>query len=380
METIKKVLLLVLLLVLSIVSGSILAQSPITFTNQADFDNYSFNPHTRYHVILDNDTTLPEGQQINSLAPISVVDSTLTIELINTWRVKNLNAIKAKILELYVEGRQSMDTVMAPPETNFISQYVVYNTTGINYIGGSENAEKLGLMYFYNNETLKKIELNFPNAEPQPQVSVELIVHLNDSLEEFWWMNDKHVLRQMYIEENRQLRHLHVESINEAYYGGYIYITFNPELDSISGMPGRDKLANLTLKKNYSLSNACVFQKGVQKGLDGGILPSVYVIEENAQGLRSLQDLLDADCSYLYVGVAETPGEGELPGIYPNPAVEEVYVTEYRAGEEYRLYDMSGRMVQRGLPEPGGRIGIIRLQPGFYVLEYGGQRIKMIKE
>ncbi len=373
----KRVIILLTMLLILCVSTDIKGQVILTFTNQADLDAYTFNSAGYYRVVLDNDTTLPLGQQIHDISNLANVRLVL-LEFHNT-RVEDFTPLSRAISALIFSGNLHQDTLRLNG-IDTVSALGIENTT-IRAIEGGTGIKYISNIYIEQNNHLKYVKLDI-DQDTVDQFAMELYVQFNDSLEEFWWMNDKKVLRWPSFYENRRLRHIHLESLrpDKVISGIIAEIEFNPLLDSISGLSENDTVKYVKLVKNYNLSDACVFQKGVKAALADGRPASSYVIEDNAQGLRSLQDLLDADCSYLYVGVAETPGEGELPGIYPNPAVEEVYVTEYRAGEEYRLYDMSGRLVQRGLPAPGGRIGIIRLQPGFYVLEYGGQRIKMIKE
>ncbi|MGK0285890.1 MAG: hypothetical protein ACI9GM_000932, partial [Salibacteraceae bacterium] len=201
-----------------------------------------------------------------------------------------------------------------------------------------------------------------------------LDVTLNDSLKTFNWGNPHEKLRNLSFFDNRQLRHVHIETVRNKINGE---IEFNPDLDSISGFVGLDSVRFMTIKNNYKLAEACVFQKGIDNFLiDNPTLTHFFEIQNNATGLKSLNDLLTADCSWLPNGVEE-PFLGDLH-IYPNPAHTEVFIPVPEKPTVYHIYDMTGKVVSSGLVASDGRISLANVSKGMYVLLVGNKRNKLM--
>ena len=81
-----------------------------------------------------------------------------------------------------------------------------------------------------------------------------LDVTLNDSLKTFNWGNPHEELRNLSFFDNRQLRHVHIETVRNNVSdantpGGFV---FNPMLDSISGFFGADSIAITKIQMNYA--------------------------------------------------------------------------------------------------------------------------------
>jgi len=349
----------------------------VTFTNQADFDAYNFVPTQPYWINLENDTTLSVSNQINNLQPVSNVD-TLILDLEFT-QIANINVLTStRSLALFLEGDKNFDTLFIPDNVLFFS--LNCKRSYVEHIYGAAKVKRIGFMTLYDNDYLKTVDLDLGEMDIAGPLGLELSVQQNDSLKTFYWNNPHRQLSAFSFFENRQLKHVHIETAKEKVAvtsnatGGFV---FNPELDSISGFKGLENSWITQIRMNYMLDEVCVLQKGTQKAIDlDPSVESAYKIENNGTGLQSLNDLLTADCSWLPNGVKELNYQ-EL-SLYPNPAHNEVFVEIPNQSTQYQIYDMSGKIVQQGNVEANGRIGLATVSGGMYILLVGEKRSKLV--
>ncbi len=349
----------------------------VSFTNQADFDAYNFITNQSYIVHLDNDTTLPITDQINSLQPLSSMDS--LVLFLNHTLVENLYELQQPLESFYLamEGNEKFDTLYITDNIKVLS--ISCERTFLKYIYGGSKIKQGGTFYIYDNDYLKKVELDLGDMDASPQGYPSLEVAQNDSLKTFYWNNPHHQLSAFSFFENRQLKHVHLEtakekvsSMSEAF-GGFV---FNIELDSISGCVGLDSVHSLIIKQNYMLDNACVFQNGVKNYLIDYPQSNFFIVENNAIGLKSLTDLLAADCSWLPNGVEEL--KHQKLSLYPNPAHNEVFVEQSQNQTTFQIYDMSGKIVATGFVESNGRVSLAGISGGMYILQVAEKRSKLV--
>jgi hypothetical protein len=67
--------------------------------------------------------------------------------------------------------------------------------------------------------------------------------------------------------------------------------------------------------------------------------------------------------------VHTVPGNSTAISLYPNPALNELYIQGVRAGSGYLIYDMSGRVVSSGTISKSNKIEINNLADGAYILQ-----------
>ena len=370
----KNIILALLIIIPSV--GFSAGAIQVTFTNQADFAAYNFINNQPYWVYLENDTTLPKADQINSLLPVSNVD-TLLLDLEFTLISSLADLSKTHNLSLYLEGDKYFDTLFIPQNITVFS--LTCRRTFLKHIYGGAKIKLIGGMTLYDNDRLKTVDLDLGEMDTHGVRGVELSVQQNDSLKTFYWNNPHRQLSAFSFFENRQLKHVHLETVKEKVssisesQGGFV---FNLELDSISGCMGLDSVHSLIIKQNYMLENACVFQRGVENYLVDFPQANFFIIQNNATGLKSLNDLLTADCSWLPNGVEELNYQDLT--LYPNPAHTEVFVEIPIKLTRYQIYDMSGKIVQQGIVEAYGRIGLGTISGGMYVLLVGEKRSKLV--
>ncbi len=98
-------------------------------------------------------------------------------------------------------------------------------------------------------------------------------------------------------------------------------------------------------------------------------------LRDNAAGFNTL-DEVEAHCEEL------TGAEEAVPTLpfeaYPNPFVEELYVTAPAGSYRYRLLDVFGRLVQQGLLPQGGSIKPGGLATGVYLLSVLDEKGRVI--
>jgi len=232
-----------------------------------------------------------------------------------------------------------------------------------------------------DNDRLKEVDLGLQIQDTVTYYKFQsLTVKANDSLQTFYWGNPNRQLAVLSFFDNRQLKHVHIETVKEKVsslsesQGGFV---FNIELDSISGFLGLDSIHSMYIKQNYLLENACVLQKGIDNYLiDYPNLQHFFKAQNNGSNLQSLNDLLTMDCSWLPNSIKE-PWQSDLQ-LYPNPANNEVFVGVQEQSTSYTIYDISGKTVNQGLVESSGRISLETISNGMYVLMVGDKRSKLI--
>jgi hypothetical protein len=323
-------------------------------------------------LIIDNDTTLPVSDQVNDISSMVAIDTTLNIEIINSL-IEDVEGLANVIyIDLYLEGNRKMDTLFLGDNITRASTIVI-DDTYLEHIYGLKNVRGVSRIYIGKNLHLQSVDLDLSEMDSTYN-GTTLDVTLNDSLKTFNWGNPHEKLRNLSFFDNRQLRHVHIETVRNKINGE---IEFNPDLDSISGFVGLDSVRFMTIKNNYKLAEACVFQKGIDNFLiDNPTLTHFFEIQNNATGLKSLNDLLTADCSWLPNGVEE-PFLGDLH-IYPNPAHTEVFIPVPEKPTVYHIYDMTGKVVSSGLVASDGRISLANVSKGMYVLLVGNKRNKLM--
>ena len=65
--------------------------------------------------------------------------------------------------------------------------------------------------------------------------------------------------------------------------------------------------------------------------------------------------------------------------VYPNPVVEYLYINGVTADSQYTIYNMSGKMIEKGNLEIN-RVDVTRLTPGMYFVETESGKAKFIKK
>ncbi len=352
----------------------------VTFTNQSDFNAYNFQGSKSYIVKLYNDTNLPVSNQINSLQPLLAIDSVLSLyaefTLLNS--LDGLENIEG--LGLFLEGNKLWDTLYIP---DFIENLygIRCERTFVEHIYGASHVKFLNGIELFDNDRLKTVDLNLSVLDSNSGFNgLSLIVQQNDSLKTFYWNNPHHMLNTLYFFENRQLKHIHIETVAEFVsgfsweFGGFV---FNPELDSISGFKGLKMSWIAQIRMNYLLDEVCVLQEPTQNAIDSlPIIENNFKIENNAVGLQSLNDLLTADCSWLPNGVQEL--ESNTLSLYPNPAHNEVFVEQPQNQTTFQIYDMSGKIVATGFVESNGRVSLTGISGGMYILQVAEKRSKLV--
>jgi len=365
------------LLLISITANS---QTYVSFTKQSEIDTYAFQSGVVYDVKLNNDTTLPINEQIDNLSALSAMDSVLILEVKQSL-ITNLNGIENCSWVSYLElvGNSKLDTIYLGDHIKKIGT-LWFEKNGTKHIYGLNKVKFIGYISIYDNDHLKTVDLALSDLDSM-QVGVKLTVQQNDSLKTFYWNNPHHQLNTISFFENRELKHVHIETTMDKVYDGPLTgsggFNFNPELDSITGFKGLKESSILQIRNNYKLKQVCVLQKATQQNIDNNPgIENKYKIETNAIGLQSLNDLLTADCSWLPNGVKELAFQ-ELT-LYPNPAHNEVFVEIPNQLTLYQIYDMSGKIVQQGSVETNGRIGLAAVPGGMYILLIGDKHSKLV--
>jgi hypothetical protein len=77
----------------------------------------------------------------------------------------------------------------------------------------------------------------------------------------------------------------------------------------------------------------------------------------------------------FYAGMLEQ----ELLGIYPNPAVVYLTVSNSEENSSYRIYDLQGRVWQQGMLDSTNSIGLSSLPKGLYILSIANTTTRFIK-
>ncbi len=366
-----------LLLAFIAVYTSILGLTTVTFTNQADLNAYSFVAGEDYKINLRNDTTLPKSDQIANMQVLLAITGNLDLSIEHTL-LTSLDGIRnSSSLSFYMKGNELWDTLYIPDYVKFLYGFTCERTL-LKRIYGADKVKLLNRVYLNDNDRLKDVNLGLQLLD-SASINLSLEVTQNDSLKTFYWGDTHHQLSQLSFFDNRQLKHVHIETAREKVSdgntdGGFV---FNVELDSISGFKGLINSWITKIKTNYMLNEACVLQKGTLKAIE--IDPSsesAYKIQSNGSNLQSLNDLLTADCSWLPNGIKE-PIWSKLE-IYPNPAQNEVYITAPSQRTSYYIYDVSGKLVRQGLVETSGRIGLATISNGMYVLMVDNKRSKLV--
>ncbi len=367
-----------LLLAFIAVYTTIFGLTTVTFTNQADLDAYSFVVGEDYNIILKNDTALPKSSQIANMHALLTITGTLDLSIEHTLLTSLDGVQNSSALSFYMEGNKLWDTLYIPDYVEFLYGFTCERTL-LKRIYGAEKVKLLNRVNLIDNDRLKDVYLGLQLLD-STTISLQLEVGLNDSLKTFFWGGSKKHLSAINFFENRQLRHVHLETVNSKLspipgsQGGFV---FNVELDSITGLNGVDTIFSLNFKQNYALENACVFQKAIDNQLiDNPSWTNLFVIQSNGSNLQSLNDLLTEDCSWLPNGIRE-PAWSKLE-IYPNPTYSEVFVTPPTQPTAYFIYDISGKLVNQGTVTSSGRIGLKTISNGMYVLMVGNKRSKLI--
>ncbi|WP_370898033.1 M1 family aminopeptidase [Chryseobacterium gossypii] len=70
----------------------------------------------------------------------------------------------------------------------------------------------------------------------------------------------------------------------------------------------------------------------------------------------------------------------EAFALYPNPAKNELYLKGIRQKEDYTVYFTDGKLVKKGIYQPGKAIPVSELVPGTYILRIQEKNIKFIKK
>lgn len=370
------------LLFLTLFSTSFLlhAQTTVTFTMQSEVDSYTFLSGEDYNIYLLNDTTLPESNQISSLNPLMAINGSIFLSIEHTL-ITGLDGLQnSSGFSFYLEGNKNWDTLFIPDFVENLYGFTCERTF-LKKIHGAENVKLLNAVTIVDNDRLKEVNLGLQlNDSVSVPFGQKLIVKFNDSLQTFSWWNPHRQLGAFSFYDNRQLTHVHLETVQElvtAIYkpeGGFV---FNPKLDSISGFKGLVRSRMGYINSNYLLENACVLQEAIQNEINAtpGI-DTVFQVFNNAPSLNSLNDLLTADCSWLPNGVEE-PWLGDLK-LYPNPATIEVFITAPEKPTLYHIYDMSGKEISTGIVSNDGRISLASVSKGMYILLVGEKRNKLI--
>jgi len=350
----------------------------VTFTNQADMDAYSFVAGEDYNIMLKNDTTLSESSQIANMQALLTITGTLDLSIEHTLLTSLDGVQNSSALSFYMEGNRLWDTLYIPDYVEYLYGFTCERTL-LKRIHGAEKVKLLNRVYLNDNDRLQDVYLGLQLLD-STTISLQLEVRLNDSLKTFYWGNPNRQLAVLSFFENRQLKHVHIETVREKVssisesQGGFV---FNVDLDSISGFAGLDSVHSMFIKQNYLLENACVLQKGIDSYLVAyPQLQHFFIIQSNGSNLQSLNDLLTEDCSWLPNGIKE-PTWSKLE-IYPNPAHNEVYVIPSAQLTSYFIYDISGKLVSQGTVTSSGRIALETISNGMYVLMVGNKRSKLI--
>jgi hypothetical protein len=77
----------------------------------------------------------------------------------------------------------------------------------------------------------------------------------------------------------------------------------------------------------------------------------------------------------FYVGMLEQ----ELLGVYPNPAVDYLTVSNSEENSSYHIYDLQGRVWQQGMLDSTNSIGLSTLPKGLYILSIANTTTRFIK-
>ena len=65
--------------------------------------------------------------------------------------------------------------------------------------------------------------------------------------------------------------------------------------------------------------------------------------------------------------------------VYPNPVVEYLYINGVTADSRYAIYNMSGKMIEKGNLEIN-KVDVTRLTPGMYFVETESGKAKFIRK
>jgi len=351
----------------------------VTFTNQADMDVYSFVAGEGYNIILKNDTTLPESSQIANMQALLTITGTLDLSIEHTLLTSLDGVQNSSALSFYMEGNRLWDTLYIPDYVEYLYGFTCERTL-LKRIYGADKVKLLNRVILNDNDRLQDVYLGLQLLD-STTIGLQLEVKLNDSLKTFYWGDTHHQLSQLSFFENRQLKHVHIETTKDKVYDGPLTgkggFNFNIELDSITGFKGLIESSILQIKNNYNLHQVCVLQKAKQRNIHNNPnVESLYEIQNNGSNLQSLNDLITEDCSWLPNGIKE-PTWSKLE-IYPNPAHSEVFVTPPAQPTSYFIYDISGKLINQGAVSSSGRISLAAISNGMYVLMVGNKRSKLI--
>lgn len=85
-------------------------------------------------------------------------------------------------------------------------------------------------------------------------------------------------------------------------------------------------------------------------------------------------------CNFVFVTAGLTESQkAKVPGFYPNPVKERIFLHNPAESVAYEILDKLGRRLTSGIAEPGGGIPATGLSPGFYFLKSGKLVFKFLK-
>jgi hypothetical protein len=351
------------------------SQSYHTITSQAEFDNAMF---ANFCVVeLNNDTTLPLAQQIHDLSPLQNVDSVL-LTMRNT-RISDGSPL-ADLIELrfWVKGDTELSDLSFLNNIPRLGGVFLRDLPKVEHIDMNSNTEILSQLLIENCNSLETLEVDLPDLEvpSNPHLRLKVYIRYNDSLQNFSIRNPNEAIANVDVEENRSLKEIYVEQ------SGSLWLTFNPVLESIYGFENKSKGLGFKASFNYMLEEICSIQSNLERTLEIidslGIDTSVYIeLNQNGPNTSTLQDILDYPCAPASVENNYTVSKG----IYPNPTHGILNIQDLQESTPYKLINLQGQLVQKGIAQPHQPLHIEQLPSGIYFLELEGTKpVKVVKQ
>lgn len=80
----------------------------------------------------------------------------------------------------------------------------------------------------------------------------------------------------------------------------------------------------------------------------------------------------------IIMGVEEL-SQAPKPAVYPNPAMESLYIANGKEKEAYKIYNLTGQLLLQGYNDGKG-INVSMLSPGLYIFRLGAETLRFVKQ
>lgn len=365
------------LIVISIILSSVigLGQSQIIITTQAQLNTLQYYPVIYPTVIVTTLSGQDSSTMVTDLSPLSLVDSLYTGLVLDNTALTSLEGLNGLEFasDITIKDNKLLVDGSGLNGPNLVGAIYIYDNINLKTITNFSEFGWIDILLIQNNNQLENLNISFDNFvfdEVFYDKTSSIRINSNESLKSVRVDDPGNYVRTCYIDSNQSLSTVHFGMFNDTL--GAMKIVNNPSLIKISGFQNLDRINQVKIEKNTSLSELCFIKQAFNRD---GVGP-LRRFTDNAPGANSEAEILATDCSDFNTGINELSYNELL--IYPNPAHDEVFVSVLEKITTYIIYDVSGKVVLQGNVETNGRIGLSAISNGMYVLLVGDKRSKLI--